>query len=125
MRTFTLGVGYTRTDIHAQCGGSLQSYLPHKAGVVVAACFDPALNPRAPLVILCGSGPGIRKAGDLLAQQAAPIPVFIKHAPKRWVYQGWFQVAESFTEPDDCAPYIAGSGRDPGAISRVIVLKAA
>jgi hypothetical protein len=122
MMTFILSLEYTREEIHAQCGGSLQSYLPHKAGVVVVACLDPALNPQAPLVILCGNGPGIRQAGDLLAQQAAPIPVFIKRTAHRWVYQGRFQVATSFTDPADCAPYVAGSGRDPATISRVIRL---
>lgn len=121
----TVGTEYTRAEIHAQLGGSQQSYLPHKAGVIVAACLDPALNPQAPLVILCGNGPDIRKAGDLLAQQATPIPVFIKKAPKRWVYQGWFQVAESCTEPADCAPYVDASGRALVKISRVILLEPA
>jgi hypothetical protein len=119
---FTLGLDCTREAIHAQCGGSLQSYLPHKNGVVVAACLNANLDSRAPNVILCGSGPSVRQAGDWLAQQAAPIPVFIKKAPHRWVYQGRFQVATSFTDPADCAPYVAGSGRDPATISRVIRL---
>lgn len=41
----TVGTEYTRAEIHAQCGGNQQTYLPHKAGVVVAACLDPTLNP--------------------------------------------------------------------------------
>lgn len=121
--TFILGFAYTREVIHAECGGSTQSYLPHKGGIVVAACLDAQLNPRAPLEILCGNGPGVRQAGDLLAQQAIPIPIFIKQAPQRWVYQGQFQVVDSFTKPADCAPYLMGSGRDPAEISRVVLLE--
>jgi len=120
---FTLGLDYTRAAIHAQCGGSTKSDLPHKGGIIVAACLDSALHPRAPLVILCGNGPGVRKVGDRLAQQARPLPIFIKKDPQRWVYQGPFEVAGSLTEPADCAPYITGSGRDPAGISRVIRLR--
>lgn len=123
--TFALGFDYTRGAIHAPCGGSLQSDLLHKEGVVVAACRDARLHPRTPIEILCGNGPDVRQAGDLLAQQAAPIPVFIKPAANRWIYQGRFQGAESFTEPADCAPYLAGSGRDPETISRILLLKMA
>lgn len=121
--TFIPGFEYTREEIHAQCGGSLQSDLPHKEGVVVAACLDAQLNPRAPIQILCGNGSGVRQSGDLLAQQTLPIPIFIKRISNRWVYQGRFQVTESLTEPADCAPYIAGSGRDTATISRIILLQ--
>ena len=121
--TFILGFDYTREEIHAQCGGSLQSDLPHKEGGVVAACLDARRNPHAPCIILCGNSPDLCQAGALLAQQPAPIPVFIKNATQRWVYQGRFEVAESFTESADCAPYLVGSGHDPMTISRVIVLR--
>jgi|APTNR8051073442_1049403.scaffolds.fasta_scaffold16559_4 hypothetical protein len=121
--TFIVGFDYTREAIHAQCGGSLQSELPHQNGRVVAACLDASRNPHAPCVILCGNRPDLCQAGALLAQQPAPIPVFIKNAAQRWVYQGGFEVAESFTAPADCAPYLAGSGRDFTTISRVIVLR--
>jgi hypothetical protein len=76
-------------------------------------------------VILCGNSPGVRQVGEWFAKQSMPIPVFIKRAAHRWVYQGQFQVAASITDPAVCAPYIAGSGRDPGTISRVILLQAA
>lgn len=120
---FTLGLDYTRAAIHAEWGGSTQSDLPHKGGIVVAACLDAQLHPRAPLVILCGNGPGVRKVSDRLAQQARPLPIFIKQAPQRWVYQGRFQVIESLTEPADCAPYLVSSGRDPAGISQAILLR--
>lgn len=42
---FTLGLAYTRTEINAQLGGNLQTYLPVKAGVVVASCLRLDLNP--------------------------------------------------------------------------------
>ena len=93
--------------------------------MVVAACLRLDLNPGAPYVVLCGSGPTIRKAGDLLAGQSQPVPVFIKRAPQRWEYQGLFKVTGSFTAPVDCAPYVDVSGRALVEISRVILLEPA
>ena len=61
----------------------------------MAACLTATRNPRAPAVILCGNGPGVRQAGEWLAKQLVPIPVFLKRAAHRWVYQGQLQVAES------------------------------
>lgn len=122
---FTIGAEYTRREIHAACGGNPQTYLPTKDGVVVAACLRLDLNPRAPHVVLCGSGPTIRKAGDLLAGQSQPVPMFIKRAPQHWEYQGLFKLAGSFTAPMDCAPYVDGSGRALVEISRVILLEPA
>ena len=122
---FTFGAEYTRADIHAALGGNPQSYLPVKVGVVVAACLRLDLNPSAPHVVLCGSGPTIRKAGDLLAVQSQPVPMFIKRVPQHWEYQGLFKVTGSFTAPVDCAPYVDGSGRARAEISRVILLEPA
>ena len=121
--TFIVGFDYSREEIHAQCGGSLHSELPHQKDRVAAACLDASRHPHAPCVILCGNRPDLCQAGALLAQQPAPIPVFIKNAARRWVYQGRFEVAQSFTEPADCIPYLAGSGRDLTTLSRVIVLR--
>lgn len=39
MSNFTRNRSYTRAEIHAAVGGSLQAYLPTVDGVVVAGCF--------------------------------------------------------------------------------------
>jgi hypothetical protein len=65
---FELGVSYTREQIHAQLGRSLQSYLPHVGGRVVAACLRLDTNPDAPAVILVGMGDGIEHAAELFGE---------------------------------------------------------
>jgi hypothetical protein len=96
--TFIPGADYTRLEMHNALGGNVQTYLPVKAGIVVAA--------------------GLR-----LARQSASLPIFIKQAPTRWTYQGLFKVTGSCTDPEECAPYITDSGRDPAEISRVVLLE--
>lgn len=41
----------------------------------------------------------------------------------RWRYVGRYTVAGSLTVPDECAPYIAGSGLMISQVSRVIRLR--
>jgi hypothetical protein len=120
---FIIGRDYTRNQIHAHLGGSKQSYLPTKNGEVVAACLTKELNPRAPQVVLCGLGERIAPAGEALAQQSVPIPVFIKRAPNRWEYQGMFRVKESFTGGQDFVQLVTGSGRAASDVSRAVVLE--
>jgi len=57
---------YSRDEIHAELGGSVQSYLPAVDGSGVAACFKrtPNPNPDAPDIDLAGLGPIIRKSTD-------------------------------------------------------------
>lgn len=98
---FDLGKTYTRVEIHALLGGGLISYLPTNKGVVVCACLRPDMNPDAPRVILVGSGPRIRLAGELLCQQCGPIPVFIRRDTHAWEYAGRYRVrdrTQSLTE---------------------------
>ena len=120
---FFVGDVYSCEQIHEQCGGSLQTYLPCKDGVVVAACLTVEMNPQAPCIILCGNGPGVRQAGERLVSQARPIPVFIKNINRQWIFQGYFEVVESFVDSADCAPYLLGSKRDQENISRVVRLR--
>ena len=122
--TFIPGADYTRLEIYNALGGNVQTYLPVKNGQVVAACLRLDINPGAPNIILCGTGLRIRHAGLRLAQQRSPLPIFIKQAPTRWTYQGLFKVTGSCTDPEECAPYITDSGRDPAEISRVVLLEA-
>ena len=68
---FEIGAEYTRDEIHAQYGGSKQTYLPTVSVGVVAVCIKPDLNPLAPQIILCGKGPLIAATGALLANKPA------------------------------------------------------
>lgn len=120
---FTIGQHYTRDEIHDRVGGSKQSYLPTLNGAVVAACLTQALNPRAPEVVLCGRGPRIAEAGDLLAAQSEPVPVFLKRAVNRWEYRGRYRCAASHTGGLDFDRLVAGSGREPSEVSRAVVLR--
>jgi len=121
-RMFSIDRDYTRDEIHAKVGGSKQSYLPTKNGAVVTACVTHGLNPRAPRVILCGRGPRIEPAGELLAQQPYAIPVFLKRDVNRWEYQGLFKAAASYTSGPEFNGYVSGSGRQPSEVSRVVVM---
>ena len=120
---FFVGDAYSRKQIYEQCGGSLQTYLPCKDGVVVAACLTVEMNPQAPCIILCGNGPSVRQAGECLVSQARPIPVFIKNINRQWIFQGYFEVVESFVDSADCAPYLQGAGRNQESTSRVVRLR--
>lgn len=120
---FTLGKEYTRNEIHAGVGGSKQSYLPTKDGVVVAACLTLEYNPQAPRVILCGRGPLIERAGEMLALQRQSLPVFLKLGVNRWEYQGRFKVVASYTAGAEFTGHIAGSGRRTADVSRVVVME--
>lgn len=120
---FKEGFEYTRDDIHSQFGGSKQSYLPTKGGLVVAACLTKDLNSRAPQVILCGRGPIIESSGAMLASQGGSIPVFLKRAVNRWEFQGRFRVKVSFTAGREFDDLIMHSGRSASDLSRAIVLE--
>jgi hypothetical protein len=123
MFEFEVGKEYSRENIHVQCGGNKQAFLPVSKGKVVAACLRPDLNPQAPEVILCNSGAATRAAGRMLAKQEGPIPVFIEQTVDRLRYVGDFVVAESLTTPIDCAPYARNTSFTARQISRVIKLK--
>lgn len=122
---FTVGQHYTRHEIHNSLGGSKQAYLPTKKGAVLAACLTRRMNPLAPRVVLCGRGPRIQAAGELLASQAGAIPVFVKRDVNRWEYHGPFRPAASFTTGSDFERYLAGSGRAPRDVSRVVLMEPA
>ena len=75
---FEYGNHYSRREIHERLGGSMQACFPHIDGQVVCACLRYDLNPEAPEVLLVGDGPDVREYGNVLCQQNAPIPIFIK-----------------------------------------------
>ena len=93
---FVIGQSYTREDIHARLGGSIQSYLPDVNGKVVCGCFvpGPAMNPNAPEEVLFGTpeaSPQINCVADLVfeqGQRGEDIPTFIKVESSEWKYVG-------------------------------------
>ena len=117
---FKLGVSYTRKQIHAQVRGSIQSYLPHIGGRVVAACLRLDTNPEAPNVILAGMGDDIEHAAELLCAQHVPVPTFLKRDTGKWEYKGEFEVERWSQKAADVAEKARESGR--ADISRVIFM---
>ena len=119
---FSIGDEYTRDQIHQDVGGSKVSYLPTKDGIVVAACLQKEMNPRAPEVVLCGRGAMIERAAEQLASQSAAIPVFLKRGTNRWEYRGTFAVVDSFTSGAQFVEEVSRSNRRVSDISRVVLL---
>jgi hypothetical protein len=109
---FELGASYTREEIHNLVGGSLQSYLPHVGGRVVAACLRPDINPDAPAVIVAGVGEDIEYAAELLAAQRVPLPVFLKRGSGRWGYAREFVTERSSRDPAEVTAQARRSGRN-------------
>ena len=117
---FEYGTSYTREEIHAQVGGSVQSFLPHLGGRVVAACLRLDTNPDAPAVILAGTGAGIESAADMLVAGVGPVPTFLKRAVGEWEYVGEYVPAGSSQDTGVLAEQARRSGRDD--ITRVIYM---
>jgi hypothetical protein len=115
---FRIGGRYTRREIHAELGGSIQSYLPHREGRVVAACLRLDTNPDAPNVILPGRGEGIEHAADMLTNQDSPVPTFLKRSGGAWEYVGDYAVSSSSSDPAEIERHAGRSGRVD--ITRVI-----
>jgi len=122
---FQVGNEYTRRQINIRVGGGLQNALPTVDKVVVAACLhaDPAHNPDAPDVILCGDSERVSAAGEWLSVQSEPIPVFVFNASYRWEYCGQFRVESSHTQGAEFNKWVSRGSRPASAISRVIVLR--
>ncbi len=105
--TYSLSIGeiLTRDEIHQRLGGSKQSYLPTKNGIVVCGCFDANLNKRAPREIDVGNGPIVVATALKLANEQGVIPVFLKKATNKWEFAGKFKAVEFSTNPDDIFAY--------------------
>ena len=117
---FEQDVSYTREEIHTEVGGSMQSFLPHVGGRVVAACLRRDYNPDAPAVVLVGTGEGIEQAADMLVAQRSPVPTFIKQGTDGWEYVGEFAAERSSQDATDLAAQARRSGRED--ITRVIYM---
>lgn len=92
-----VGRQYSREEIHDLVGGGgLMSCLPTKDGRVIAGCFVPEMNKRAPAEIDIGASSSIESAAQRLVEDGNSIPVFLKRAPKAWEFVGHFKGARYF-----------------------------
>lgn len=122
MHSFTLGATYTRDEIYAALGGSKRSAIPTVNGVVVAVCIRMDLNAKAPEELLCGTGPVMVTAGNLLASTTFKLPVFTKRRVNQWQYRGLYRVAASHRVGPRFDAMVAGSGRSLSSVSVAIEL---
>jgi hypothetical protein len=120
---FERGKTYTRHYIQRKLGGGLQDYLPHADGVVVAGCFSQELNPRAPTVILPGTGPEIERWARVFAEQREPVPVFVKQRSNEWYCMGEFRCVRLVEDPAVVAEHAAHARR--ADVSMVLFLERA
>jgi hypothetical protein len=107
-----LGQHYTRDQIHEALGGSKQSFLPWKSGVV-GACLKPNLNPDAPRVVLPGHGAERERAADwLCAHPDHGIPVFLKRDIRKWEYVGLYRCRAWSDNPEEIRNRAPANRRD-------------
>lgn len=103
---FTLGQHYDRRQIRQILGGGhLVSYLPTKKGRIIAGCFDPRLNRRAPCEIDVGDGTNVIAGAQELNRLKAEIPVFLKRRSKVWEFVGVYQCDAFSQSPQDIKAY--------------------
>lgn len=119
---FERGKLYSREMIHQVIGGgSRQTYLPTRGGLVLAAFLKRSLNPDAPEVILPGTGPLIEGNAEVLRRQRQPIPVFLKEADG-WCYAGRYRASSRRPTADELTSQKRRSGRDD--VTTVVWLEA-
>ncbi|MEA1053338.1 DUF6697 family protein [Lamprobacter modestohalophilus] len=113
---------YTRSDIHAVVGGSVQAYLPTMAKVVVAACLNPAQNPQAPEVVLVGCGPRIEATAAQFLRQGSAVPTFVKHQANAWEFVGDYRAVRQSFDLDEIERHAKTAGRD-GDVTSILFLE--
>jgi hypothetical protein len=114
---FQIGRHYTREEIHSELGGGLTEFLPHREGSVVAGCFNPAVNPEAPEVVVVGSRSNAQRWAQVFAEQDHPVPVFLKDEVNRWRFVGVYRVRRRVDDPGEMAAHAAAGAVDsPGCL---------
>jgi len=78
-------------------GGSIQDYLPTVKTKIVAGCFVPELNPRAPEQVYSGAGPRIVAKAQQAAVYKLRLPIFMKRDNKAYEFVGHYS-AVRFTQ---------------------------
>ena len=110
MNKFERNRSYSRAEIHAALGGSVQSYLPTVRGVVVAGCFRRDTNPDAPTVVLPGTGPIITSSAEAFAASRRAVPVFIKQSVGDWRFVGNYRVSRLSSDPAEISIHAKRAG---------------
>jgi len=129
MERLLVGQVFKRRDIAALYGGNARAFLPRvTGGDVVAGCFDPAMNPRAPSEVLVHNAPNAVLAAKRFLEQSrrrrtraaaansnsqiedrspstsdGAVPVFLKLEPNVWEFTGRFRAVRYETDPDQVA----------------------
>ena len=92
---FSKNKEYKRADIKKILGGELQSYLPQKNGIILAACLSIESNPDAPYEVQVGNAPKVVKKAKLLSDQhETRFPVFIRkdrRADSNYKFIGYYR----------------------------------
>jgi hypothetical protein len=102
---FSLRESYSAEAITSRLGGgSPQSYLPQKNGIVLCGLFNCNINSRAPKEIDVGSGPRVQQGAELLSEGRYPIPIFLKQRSRVWEYVGDYVCIRYSKEPQDLYP---------------------
>jgi 5-methylcytosine-specific restriction protein A len=115
---FVVGETYTRNRIHAELGGETVTFLPQKGGRIVCGCFSTEPNPEAPYVILVGGAEddevanAILRKANILLEQGGFIPVFLKHGPNAWAFDGHYRVQGHTRDPEVIRSKQAAAERD-------------
>ena len=104
------GQALTRRDIATLFGGNARAFLPRvSTGEIVAGCFDPEMNPRAPYEALVHNAPNAILAAKRLLEQCASaktphlIPVFLRRAPNVWEFVGRHRAVRYTEDPHEVA----------------------
>jgi len=109
---FTEGATYSLSEIRAQLGGEVMSYLPQRGSQIVCGRFDRSMNPRAPREVLVGNLAKVVRKARLLIAQGGSIPVFVKERADTWSFQGLMQAVRFDTSPARVESAAASAGRD-------------
>ena len=124
MGAFDLHARYSRAEIHAAVGGSVQAYLPTRDHEIVAACLNPAQNPQAPAVVLVGRGPRIEASAARFTAQGSAVPTFIKRATHDWEFVGCYRVARHSFDRAEIERHARAADR-VGDVTSILFLAAA
>ena len=109
----------TRRGIAVLFGGNARAFLPRTiTGEIVAGCFDPEMNPRAPYEALVHNAPNAILAAKRLLEQcdssgihhsafrihhSPGIPIFLRRAPNIWEFVGRHRAVRYTEDPGEVA----------------------
>lgn len=93
-----LGKRYSRAKISKLLGGGEHvNFLPSKEGKIIAGCFKPKKNHRAPIEVDVGDRVEVLKRARKLGKTKGIIPVFLMIRSGQWEYVGNYRCV-SFSE---------------------------